>query len=133
MVALFLNGEGMRGGAVHHNIAPFSFLGEVRTAARYRFYSVRDEFPGLTPVADGEGVEIPGELYDVPLSTIGEAFMPSEPAELELAVVQLSDGSHALGVRLRPGEVESGRHREISGYGGWRAYRSAATERHDRR
>lgn len=127
MVALFLNGEGMRGGVVHHNIEPYPFLGEVRTAARYRFYSVRDEFPGLAPAAGGEGVEIPGELYDVPLSTIGEAFMPAEPDELELGVVELSDGSHALGVRLRPGEAESGRHREISGYDGWRAYRSAGS------
>jgi hypothetical protein len=32
-----LNGEGTRGGSVHHSIA--EFLGEVRTTPRYRFYS----------------------------------------------------------------------------------------------
>lgn len=126
MVALFLNGEGMKGGAVHHNIAPYPFLGEVRTAARYRFYSVRDEFPGLEPVAQ-DGVAIPGELYDVPLEVIGEEFMPDEPPELELGVVELSDGAHALAVRLRPGEAESGRHRDISSFGGWHAYRAATS------
>lgn len=69
-------------------------------------------------------MEIPGELCDVPLEVIGERFMPDEPAELELGVVQLDDGSYALGVRLRPGEAKSGRHRDISTAGGWHAYRS---------
>ncbi|HET7325802.1 MAG TPA: gamma-glutamylcyclotransferase [Nocardioidaceae bacterium] len=128
MVALFLNGEGMRGGAVHHTVESFPFLGEVRTAARYRFYSVREEFPGLAPAAAGEGAAISGELYDVPLSTVGETFLAAEPAELELGVVALSDGSYALCVQLRPGEVESGRHRDITEYGGWRAYRSAPAQ-----
>jgi hypothetical protein len=41
MVHPFLNGEGMRGGRVHHSIADFPFLGEARTAPRYRFYSMR--------------------------------------------------------------------------------------------
>ena len=125
MVALFLNGEGMRGGAVHHNIAPYPILGEVRTVPRYRFFSVRDEFPGLCPVATN-GVAVPGELYDVPLEVIGQRFMPEEPPELELAVVQLEDDTYALAVQLRPEEAASGRHRDISAFGGWRAYRADA-------
>src|SRR6266545_6302400 len=71
MVNLFLNGEAMRGGRLHHTVAGHPFLGEVRTAPRYRFYSVRDEFPGLAPAADGaDGAGIAGELYDVPLAVI---------------------------------------------------------------
>ncbi|WP_145814343.1 gamma-glutamylcyclotransferase [Kribbella amoyensis] len=120
MVNLFVNGEGMRGGRVHPTIAGYPFLGEVRTAARYRFYSVRDEFPALQVAEDG-GAEIAGELYDVPLDVIAERFLPAEPPELELTVVELSDGSYALAVALRAGE--SGWHREITEYGGWRAYR----------
>lgn len=124
MVALFVNGEGMRGGAVHHNIEPFPFLGEARTAACYRFLSVRDEFPAVVPVQSG-GVEVLGELYDVPLEVIGERFMPDEPPELELGVVRLADATHALGVVLRAEEAAAGRHRDISDRGGWRAYRRA--------
>ena len=45
-VPLFVNGGGMRGGNVHHSIEGLPFLGEARTAPRYRFFSVRDEFPG---------------------------------------------------------------------------------------
>jgi hypothetical protein len=37
-------------------------------------------------------------------------------------VIELEDGSASLAVVLRPAEFESGAHREISAYGGWRAY-----------
>jgi hypothetical protein len=122
MVNLFVNGEGMRGGGVHHNIAEYPYLGEVRTAPRYRFFSVRDEFPGLQLVETG-GASIAGELYDVPLPVIAEKFLPDEPPELELGVIQLDDDSYALAVQLRPGEAESGEHNDITAYGGWRTFR----------
>src|SRR5690242_8617018 len=95
MVLLMTNGEGMRGGAVHHTIVEHPFLGEVETAPRYRFFSVRDEFPGLERVAEG-GSAVKGELYDVPLEVVRDSFLPSEPPELELSVVELSDGRAAL-------------------------------------
>ena len=57
-VPLFVNGGGMRGGNVHHSIEGLPFLGEANTAPRYRFFSVRDEFPGLWPVDEG-GVSVP--------------------------------------------------------------------------
>ncbi len=122
MVLLMTNGEGMRGGSVHHTIAAHPFLGEVETAPRYRFFSVRDEFPGLMPVA-AEGGVVPGELYDIPLEVLRDSFLPHEPAELELGVVELGDGGAALCMMLRSGE--GGRHREITQYGGWRAYRAS--------
>jgi Allophanate hydrolase C-terminal domain len=120
MVHLFVNGEGMRGGRVHPTIAEFPYLGEIRTAPRYRFFSVRDEFPALQPVADG-GARIAGEVYDVPLAVVAEKFLPAEPPELELGVIELDDGTYALAVVLRATEV--GPHRDITEFGGWRAYR----------
>jgi gamma-glutamylcyclotransferase (GGCT)/AIG2-like uncharacterized protein YtfP len=121
MVLLMTNGEGMRGGAVHHTIADHPFLGEVETTARYRFFSVRDEFPGLVQVDEGGGV-VRGELYDVPLEVLRDSFLPHEPPELELGAVELDDGRAALCMILRSGE--SG-HQDITEYGGWRAYRAA--------
>ena len=66
-VPLFLNGEGMRGGRVHPHIARYPFLGEARTASRYRFYVYEDRFPALWPVHDG-GVSVPVELGVVELT-----------------------------------------------------------------
>jgi hypothetical protein len=120
VTAVFLNGEGMRGGAVYHNVAGQPFLGEVRTAPRYQFVSVRDEFPGLFDVGVGQGSSIRGELYDVPLRVLLDRFLPDEPGELELGVVELDDGRVALGVLLRPEEY--GQHRDISAFGGWHEY-----------
>ena len=120
MTGLFLNGEGMRGGLVHPNVAAHPFLGEVSTAPRYRFFSVRDEFPGIVDVGVGAGASIAGELYDVPLRVLLDRFLPDEPPELELGVVELSDGRVVLGMQLRPEERD--RHLDITAWGGWRAY-----------
>ena len=124
-VPLFVNGGGMRGGEVHYSIEGLPFIGEARTAPRYRFFSVRDEFPGLWPVDEG-GVSIAGELYDVPLDVIRDRFIPAEPPELELGVVELDDGSSALVVVVRANVHASGEGlKDISEYGGWRAYRAS--------
>jgi gamma-glutamylcyclotransferase (GGCT)/AIG2-like uncharacterized protein YtfP len=121
-VPLFVNGDGMRGGRVHHTIEAHPFLGAARTAPRYRFFSVRDEFPALWPAADGVSVE--GELYDVPLDVIRDAFIPAEPPELELSVVELEDGGSALVVMLRADVHAAGDGlKDISAHGGWRAYK----------
>jgi hypothetical protein len=125
-VPLFVNGEGMSGGQVHHSIAGLPFLGPARTAPRYRFFSVRDEFPALWPVDHG-GVGVEGELYAVPLEVIRDRFIPAEPQELELGVVELDDGSAALVVLLRENAHAAGEGlTDISEHGGWRAYRAGA-------
>ena len=123
MTALFCNGEGMRGGAVHENLSGEAFLGEATTAPRYRFVSVRDEFPGVVDVGTDDGGAVAGELYDVDLRTLLDRFLPGEPSKLELGVVELDDGRAVLGMVLRPGE--RGRHLDITDFGGWRAYRAS--------
>jgi len=122
-IPLFVNGEGMHGGAVHHTIEAHPFLGEARTAPKYRFFSVGDRFPALWPV-DQDGVSVPGELYDVPLATIRDQFIPAEPAELELSVVELADGAPALAVVLRRDVLNASELLDISDQGGWRQYQS---------
>ena len=121
-VPLFLNGEGMRGGRVHPHIARYPFLGEARTAPRYRFYVYEGRFPALWPVRDG-GVSVPGELVELPLEAVRDEFLPVEPPELELGVIHLADGSASLAVVLRPEVYARGTGLvDISDYGGWRAY-----------
>jgi gamma-glutamylcyclotransferase (GGCT)/AIG2-like uncharacterized protein YtfP len=127
MAELFCNGGAMRGGNLHHNVSAHTFLGEVTTAPLYRFYSVRDEFPALE-LTDSGGTEVEGELYEVPLGAIRTDFLPDEPAELELTVVQLADGRSVIAVGLRPGVRESRGDEltDITEYGSWRRYRGLA-------
>jgi hypothetical protein len=116
-VPLFVNGGGMRGGEVHYSIEGLPFLGEARTASRY---------PGLWLVAEG-GVSVPGELYEVPLDVIRDRFIPAEPPELELSVIEMDDGSSAVAVVLREAAHRAGTGlTDISEAGGWRAYRAGA-------
>jgi gamma-glutamylcyclotransferase (GGCT)/AIG2-like uncharacterized protein YtfP len=140
---MFLTGDGMRGGPLHRHIEGAEFLGERRTLARYRFYSVRDEFPALRPVGEG-GYAISGELYEVPMARL-HGLLAREPPELELSIVELAAGDPAgsspapdgaapgetagelsFGMILRRGEDAPGRHADISQHGGWRAYRGLA-------
>lgn len=135
MAPMFLTGDGMSDGPLHRHISGAPLIGERRTAPRYRFYSVRDEFPALCPVGDG-GAAILGELYDVPMGQLWE-LLTREPPELELSMVELSLAGLAAGAAaapaqplelsfgmvLRRGERERGVHTDITRYGGWRAYR----------
>ncbi len=122
MALMFLNGDGMRGGRAHHTIAGAAFLGERRTAPRYRFYSVGDEFPALYPSAAGGG-RILGELYDVPMDKL-RALLAAEPPQLELSIIELEGGELSFAMVLRRSEHDRGGHADITRYGGWRAYRS---------
>ena len=122
MTLMFLNGGAMRGGPLHHLLCDAPLLGEVRTAARYRFYSVGDQFPALEPVSSG-GVEVAGEVYDVPMEVLRESLLPAEPAELELGVIELADGRPSLAMVLRREFAAHTDLTDISAIGSWRAYR----------
>lgn len=123
MTELFCNGDAMRGGVLHHNVSRHTFLGPVKTAPNYRFFAVRDEFPALLLSEDGGAIV--GELYDVPLENIRTEFIPDEPRELELTVVELEDGRSVLAVGLRPELADSIGDQliDVTEHGGWRKYR----------
>ena len=62
----------------------------------------------------------------MPLDVIRDRFIPAEPPELELGVVELDDGSSALVVLVRASVYASGEGlKDISEHGGWRAYRAS--------
>ena len=124
LVHLFVNGEAMSGGSIHHAIAEATFLGDVATAPRYRFFSVRDEFPGLFLV-EHDGVSVPGELYEIDYATFRDRLLPEEPPELELSIIELADGAGALSMHLRETALAAPGVVDISALGGWRSYRSS--------
>ena len=51
-----------------------------------------------------------------------DAFLPDEPPEHELGVVELAHGRGTLSKVQR--STELGKHRDITEHGGWRAYRA---------
>jgi gamma-glutamylcyclotransferase (GGCT)/AIG2-like uncharacterized protein YtfP len=120
---LFVNGTLMRGLPLHGNLAGAEFLEATDTAPVYRLYSIGDVHPGMFEVESG-GVSVAGELYRVP-DEIWRRVEAGEPPGLYRGPVKLADGRVVPGI-LFPRDMAEGRHRDISGFGGWRAYRAAA-------
>jgi gamma-glutamylcyclotransferase (GGCT)/AIG2-like uncharacterized protein YtfP len=121
-VLMFLNGTAMSGFADHIHVRGARFVGPRRTAPRYRFYSVRNEFPGLV-LAETGGRSITGELYEMDRQAWLQRLLPNEPAELFPGEVELEDGSRSNVMLLDLDRVSSDDQVvEIGRYGGWRAY-----------
>jgi gamma-glutamylcyclotransferase (GGCT)/AIG2-like uncharacterized protein YtfP len=118
-VVLFVNGTLMRGLALHHNLDGAEFLGEIQTAPCYRIYSIGDRHPGMFEVDEG-GISVPGEMYRMP-AHVWARVEAGEPPNLYKGPVKLSDGRIVDGI-LYPRSLAEGKHRDISEYGGWRAY-----------
>jgi gamma-glutamylcyclotransferase (GGCT)/AIG2-like uncharacterized protein YtfP len=119
---LFVNGTLMRGLALHRNLDGAEFIEAVSTAPVYRIYSIGDVHPGMFEVADG-GVSVPGEIYRVP-DDVWRRVEAGEPPGLYRGPVKLDDGRVVPGI-LFPREMAEGQHRDISSYGGWRAYQAS--------
>jgi gamma-glutamylcyclotransferase (GGCT)/AIG2-like uncharacterized protein YtfP len=123
-VELFVNGTLMRGLALHHNLEGATFLGALRTAPRYRLYSIRDVHPGMFEVEIG-GVSIAGEMYRMS-DEIWRRVEAGEPPHLYRGPVRLSDDRIVDGI-LFPRSQAEGRHKDISEFGDWRTYIASLT------
>jgi gamma-glutamylcyclotransferase (GGCT)/AIG2-like uncharacterized protein YtfP len=122
MTLMFLNGTAMSGQKDAGAHPGSTFLGPARTTAGYRFFAVRDEFPGLYPVHAG-GRCIDGELFDIPKDVLHHTLLPSEPEELELGQIILIDGETVHAMLLIPSRLREGdKVVDISELGGFRAY-----------
>lgn len=118
-VELFVNGTLMRGLALHGNLDGAEFLGEFVTAPCYRLYSIDDIHPGMFAVESG-GIAVPGEMYRMS-DDIWARVEAGEPPNLYCGPVELSDGRTVDGI-LYPRALAEARHKDISEFGGWRAY-----------
>lgn len=123
MALIFLNGGGMKGGPLHSQLQGTPMVCQARSAPKYRYFSVRGEFPAMH---ESGSARVVGELYDLPLTVLRDHLVPAEPPELEIGVIELEDGSAALATVLRssmlPGLLQSGDIRDISYLGDWRAF-----------
>ena len=122
---MFLNGTAMSGQKDHGVIAGLArFIRPVTTAPNYRFFAIRDEFPGLFPVND-DGAAIAGELYEMSDELLFDVLLPQEPGELEIGSIDLADGSTVRAMILQPERIRPGdKVIDIADFGGWRAYQN---------
>ncbi|HEV2262382.1 MAG TPA: gamma-glutamylcyclotransferase, partial [Candidatus Rubrimentiphilum sp.] len=119
----FICGSALRGQPDHANLGSAKFLGEVRTAPRYRLHSVRDQHPGIYEVDSG-GISIAGELYEFTPEQ-HKHLMENEPPDLYEAPIELDDGSSANAMIYPRTLIEERGYQDISSFGGWAAYKAS--------
>jgi hypothetical protein len=124
---LAVNGTLMRGLELNPNMLAVgaTFVREDLTEGCYRIWSIADRHPAMlrTP---GAGTRIALEIWEVPLAGLA-TILQNEPPGLSIGKVVLQDGSIVLGVLGEPFLCEG--QREITAFGGWRAYTSANAAR----
>ncbi|HEX5142988.1 MAG TPA: hypothetical protein VFW21_03875 [Mycobacterium sp.] len=120
-VQLAVNGTLMRGLVLNPNLLDVgaTFVHETTTAPCYRLWSIDDVHPAMIRQTDGSGVAVAVEVWSVPRAGIASVLL-AEPPGLSVGKVTLADGSVVLGVIGEPSLVQG--QREITAYGGWRAY-----------
>lgn len=123
-VLLAVNGTLMRGLELNPNLlaAGAEFVRETTTEAAYRLWSIGDRHPAMVRVTS-DGVPVAVEVWSVPPVGLADILL-KEPPGLSIGKVRLADGSETLGVLGEPVLCEG--QREITSYGGWRAYLAAA-------
>ena len=121
---LAVNGTLMRGLELNPNMlaAGATFVREDRTAACYRIFSIDDRHPAMLRTPPGQGAHVALEIWDVPAAGLA-SILANEPPGLAIGKVLLRDGSTVLGVLGEPFLCEG--QREITAFGGWRAYIAA--------
>ena len=122
-VRLAVNGTLMRGLELNGNLlaAGARFVGETTTGPDYRLWSIGDRHPAMIRVREG-GAAIALEVWDVPAAGLAQILL-QEPPGLCIGKVRLADGEETLGVLGEPALCEG--QREITRWGGWRAYCAA--------
>jgi hypothetical protein len=119
-VLVAVNGTLMRGLELNPNLTSIgaTFVRDDETDACYRLWSIGDRHPAMIRTPGG-GTRVALEVWDVPAEGLATLLM-GEPPGLAIGKVVLRDGSIVLGVLGEPFLCEG--QREITSYGGWRAY-----------
>ena len=124
MIELAVNGTLMRGLPLNDNLlsAGGTFVRETNTAACYRLWSIGDRHPGMMKARCG-GAAIALEIWALPPAGIASVLL-QEPPGLCVGRIDLQDGQQVLGVLAEPTLCEG--QREITDWGGWRAYTASS-------
>jgi gamma-glutamylcyclotransferase (GGCT)/AIG2-like uncharacterized protein YtfP len=124
-VLLAVNGSLMRGLDLNPTLMAVdaAFVRDATTEPSFRLWSINDRYPAMVRVRNG-GAEIAVEVWSVPAEGV-TVILLNEPEGLSIGKVTLVDGSVVLGVLGELAVCED--QREITGFGGWRAYIATLT------
>jgi allophanate hydrolase len=128
VVRIAVVGAHLRGMPLNHQLTSrgASFVESTYTAEEYRLYALTNSTPpkpALVRVSSGEiGWSIAVELWDVPEACFG-SFVAEIPPPLGIGSLALADGRMIKGFICEPYGIDGAR--DISSYGGWRAYMSS--------
>ena len=122
-IAVF--GAHLAGEPLHHQLADRGarLVSRTRTAPAYRLHALDDARPGLVAAADGHGVSIETEVWELPAAGFGEC-VAEVTAPLVIGTVVLEDGTTCKGFLCEEHAARGAR--DISEHGGWRGYRATA-------
>ena len=99
------------------------FDAEIATSPDYRLFALQTTppKPGLVGVQQ-DGASIVGERWLISPAGLGH-FLAALPAPMTLGVVALDDGTELTGFACTPAALTGAR--DITAFGGWRAYRAS--------
>ena len=132
-VAIAVVGAHLSGMALNGELKALDgrLLRATRTADDYRLYALRGTAPpkpGLLRVEAGLGAAIEVEVWALTTEAFG-AFVANVPPPMSIGSVRLGDGSAVKGFLVEPQATVGAR--DISQYGGWRAFMTEAAEKVD--
>ncbi|WP_405821880.1 allophanate hydrolase [Streptomyces sp. NBC_00838] len=101
------------------------FVRTTTTAPRYRLHALPTDppKPGLERVTRGGRVEV--EIWELPANGLG-GLVAALPQPMVIGKVELADGTLVPGFLCEPAALGDGS-RDITAYGGWRAYLAATS------
>ncbi|BAR56545.1 allophanate hydrolase [Bradyrhizobium diazoefficiens] len=96
-----------------------------KTAPDYKLYALptTPPKPGMLRVAAGKGAAIELEIWSLSAAAFGK-FVNAIPAPMAIGTIRLADGRSVKGFLVEPEVL--GEARDITSYGGWRAYMAEA-------
>ena len=97
-------------------------LEATKTAADYKLYALSGTVPpkpGLLRIEAGKGASVDVEVWALPSPAFGQ-FINGVAAPLSIGTVTLADGRSVKGFLVEAAAIAGAR--DISSFGGWRAY-----------
>ncbi len=127
LIDIAVVGAHLTGEPLNHELTTrgAKFVRATKTAADYKLYALANTIPpkpGLMREAAYSGAGIAVEIWRMTAEGFG-AFTAGVPSPLAIGTVTLEDGAMVKGFVAEPAAFADAR--DITAYGGWRAYRAA--------
>jgi len=128
-IAIAVVGAHLSGMALNRELTALGgrLLDTTTTAPDYKLYALETTppKPGMLRVNEGTGTSITLEIWSLSAAAFGQ-FVAAIPPPLSVGTIRLTDGRGVKGFLVEPAGVAGAR--DISTFGGWRAYMAEAAE-----